>query len=180
MNIHKNKTILSVILALILLIVGCRKKEDSSKQPNEQGAASHPATEKSINVVERPELEVPKDKPIPTEAILTAPVNLRARTVSGWKKVQLGEGQSLSRAVSYIEVSWDSVSGADSYNLYWSKAPNLTKATSDVIRNVASPYEHNIMTGTEVYYRIAAVKDDKESELSQEASTTAPTGFVRY
>ena len=182
MNTWKNTTLLSVILALILLTGGCRKKEDSSQQPNKQSVASQPTTEKSVigSTVENSELKGPSDKPTPTETALTAPANLRAHTTSGWKTVQLGEGQSLSRAVAYVKVSWDPVSGADSYNLYWSQSPNLTKATGTLIRNVTSPYEHDITTGAQVYYRVVAVKDNKESELSQEVSATTPTGFIRY
>jgi hypothetical protein len=182
MNTWKNTNILLVVLVFILLIGGCRKKEDSSQQPNEQGVASQTTSEKSDtgSTIDNPELKSPSDKSTPTETALTAPANLRAHTVSGRKTVQLGEGQSLSRAVAYVEVSWDPVSGADSYNLYWSQSPNLTKATGALIRNVTSPYEHDIKTGAEVYYRVATVKDNKESELSQEASATAPTGFVQY
>ncbi len=70
-----------------------------------------------------------------------------------------------------VTVSWASVSGADSYNLYWSNTLPVTSGTR--VTNVISPYDHAGLTnGTTYYYAVAAVKNGEERSISDEASAT--------
>jgi len=67
-----------------------------------------------------------------------------------------------------VTVSWDPVSGATSYNVYWSTSPGVT--TSDTkITGVANPYTHTGLTnGTTYYYVVTAKNSYGESSVSSE------------
>lgn len=147
-----------VILWIITVSVSsCRKREGS-----EQKSESPQTAEKLV-----------------VENHANPPSNLRARNVSGRKTINLGNGSSLSRYVSYVEVTWDPVADADSYTLYWSKSPNITKETANVITDVKSPYEHDVQIYKgELYYRISAIVKGEETQLSDEVSVSAPSQFV--
>ena len=71
-------------------------------------------------------------------------------------------------------ISWASVVGASSYNIYWSYVPNVT--TSDTkIAGVTSPYVHSpLLAGVPVYYIVTSVGPlyDVESVASNEVSAT--------
>ena len=57
-----------------------------------------------------------------------------------------------------ILVSWDPVSGADSYNIYWSTTAGVTTANRSKITKAASPYTQMPLTnGTTYYYIVTAV-----------------------
>lgn len=69
-------------------------------------------------------------------------------------------------------LSWDPVSGATSYNLYWSTTSG-NAASGTQISNVTSPYTHTSLTnGTTYYYVLTAVGTGGESSPSTEASGT--------
>lgn len=84
-------------------------------------------------------------------------------------------------------VSWDAVSGAKSYNIYYSTTKGVTdgfKASSGKIENATSPYTVTGLTnGTVYYFEVTAVNSSGESGLSTEVSTTPepipaiPTGI---
>ena len=70
-----------------------------------------------------------------------------------------------------ITVTWDAVTGATRYNLYWSKTPGVTKGTGTKIADVSSPYEHTgLDDGDTYYYVITAENATDESEISSEVS----------
>lgn len=86
-------------------------------------------------------------------------------------------------SINLIQISWDSVTGAASYNIYWDVVPGVTKATGNKIENAVSPYNHTGLLGrTTYYYAVSSVdKFDQESGLSAEVSAMArgpklPTG----
>ena len=57
-----------------------------------------------------------------------------------------------------VTLSWNSVAGANSYNLYWSTSAGLTLNTGTQIAAVASPYVHTGLTdGVAYYYFVTAV-----------------------
>ena len=82
-------------------------------------------------------------------------------------------------------VSWTSVTGATSYNLYWSTSSGVTTSNGTKISGVTSPYSHTGLTnGTTYYYIVTAVNAGGESSASGQASATpqvpiagAPTGL---
>ncbi|MBN1961533.1 MAG: fibronectin type III domain-containing protein [Deltaproteobacteria bacterium] len=69
-------------------------------------------------------------------------------------------------------ISWDAVSGAVTYNLYWSTASGVSKSSTQ-IADVTSPFIHlPLVNGVPIYYAITAVDANVESSLSQEVSAT--------
>ena len=93
-------------------------------------------------------------------------------------------GVSATSGNTQVSISWGSVTGADSYNIYWSTTSGVTKATGNKFTNVTSPYVHTELTnGVPVYYVVTAVNSAGESAESAQASATpvpaipaAPTG----
>ena len=75
----------------------------------------------------------------------------------------VGDGQ--------VTISWNAVSGATSYNIYWSTTSGVTKSTGTKISNVTSPYTHSGRTnGAAYYYVVTAVNDFGESVESSQVS----------
>lgn len=67
-------------------------------------------------------------------------------------------------------ISWDAVSGADSYNLYWKLASGVT-LTDTTVSGVTSTFTHTGLTnGYTYHYAVTAVNPAGESALSAEAS----------
>jgi fibronectin type 3 domain-containing protein len=84
-----------------------------------------------------------------------------------------------------VTVSWSNVSGATSYNVYWSVTSGVTIANGTKIANATSPYVHSGRTnGTQYYYVVTAQNAIGESVASGQVSATpapnpppaAPTG----
>ena len=73
-------------------------------------------------------------------------------------------------------ITWASVPGARSYNLYWSTTAPVTKQNGQKIAGVVSPYRHTgLENGLRYYYVITAVHDQGEScECSQVSCTPKP------
>lgn len=67
--------------------------------------------------------------------------------------------------------SWDAISGATSYNIYWGTAPGVTKATGTKIEGATNPYTQNdLTTGTPYYYIVTAVFSLGEGPASSEVT----------
>ncbi len=84
-----------------------------------------------------------------------------------------------------VTISWNSVSGATSYNLYWSTSPGVSKAsyTEKIFNGTISPLTHTgRINDTTYYYVVTAVNSCGESNESSQVSATpgrppsAPTG----
>ena len=72
-----------------------------------------------------------------------------------------------------VSLAWSNVTGATSYNVYWSAAPGVTKATGGLLPGVSSPHDHTgLANGTPYYYVVAATNASGESVESQEVSAT--------
>ena len=72
-----------------------------------------------------------------------------------------------------VSISWNSVSGATSYNIYWSTTTGITKTTGTKISNATSPYTHTSLTnGTTYYYVVTAENSYGESSESSQLSAT--------
>lgn len=73
-----------------------------------------------------------------------------------------------------ITLEWESIWGADSYNIYWSTEPGVTKLDGIMITNVVSPYIHSeLVNGVTYYYVITSVFANSESTVSKEVSAVA-------
>ncbi|MFA6431154.1 MAG: SGNH/GDSL hydrolase family protein [Candidatus Margulisiibacteriota bacterium] len=84
---------------------------------------------------------------------------------------------------SEITISWNAVSGATSYNLYWKTSNGVTILNGTKISGAARPYTHLDRTnGTAYYYIITAVKNATESAASSQVSATpsAPVAVSKY
>jgi len=79
-----------------------------------------------------------------------------------------------------VTISWDNVSGATSYNIYWSQSTGVTPANGTLISNTVSPHIHTGLTfGTTFYYIVVAVNEAGEGIPSGEVSaqSTLPLPF---
>jgi len=83
-----------------------------------------------------------------------------------------------------VSISWSSVSGATSYNIYWSTSSGVTKTTGTKITGVTSPYTHTGLTnGTTYYYVGTQVNSYGESSESNQVSGTpwdSTAGLIGY
>jgi len=105
---------------------------------------------------------LPADSPPPT-----APAAPTGTTATG------GDNQAT--------VSWSAVTGATSYNVYWSTTSGVTTTTGTRIAGVSSPFVHTGLTASTAYfYVVTAVNGAGESGASVQASATtnAPTAAV--
>jgi len=73
-------------------------------------------------------------------------------------------------------ISWPSVSGATTYNIYWSTASGVTTSTGTKISGATSPYSHvGLQNWTTYYYLLTAENGTGQVWQSSELSAT-PTG----
>ena len=101
-------------------------------------------------------------------AVLPAPTGVSATP---------GDGQ--------VTVSWNSVPGATSYNLYYRDGPSVNKANGTLVAGVSSPHVVGGLTNGQLYaFAVSAVSAGVESDLSIVVTATptgpilAPTGAV--
>ncbi len=82
-------------------------------------------------------------------------------------------GISATAGDGQATISWNAVSGATSYNIYWSTTSGVSKTNGTKISNATSPYVHTGRTnGTTYYYVVTAVNGYGESGESSQVSAT--------
>ncbi|MDH3716395.1 MAG: fibronectin type III domain-containing protein, partial [Gammaproteobacteria bacterium] len=82
-------------------------------------------------------------------------------------------GLNASPLVQGVQLSWSTVSGADSYNVYWSTSTGVTPQTGTLVAAVSSPYTLLSLTaGTGYYFVVTAVNAGGEGQASAEVSST--------
>lgn len=83
-------------------------------------------------------------------------------------------GVVAAAADGQVTLSWNSVAGATSYNLYWSTSRTISKDTATAIADVTSPYTHSGLTNdVTYYYLVTAVTGGYEGFASDVAWATA-------
>ncbi len=86
-------------------------------------------------------------------------------------------GVSAAGGAEQVTVSWPAVTGAASYNIYWSTTPGITTLTGTRIAGVTSPFVHTgRIASTAYFYIVTALNSAGESGPSVQAAatTTAP------
>lgn len=82
-----------------------------------------------------------------------------------------------------IELTWDAVSGAASYNLYWSLFPGVTTSDNQITGILTNSYSHcGLKEGTTYYYIVTAVGSTgiESTDTSNEASATCVLDVTEY
>ncbi len=80
---------------------------------------------------------------------------------------------------SRITLRWNPVMDADSYNIYWSTTPGVSKVSGNKISGVTSPYIHKgRVNDTTYYYIITAVNSFGESVESLETEATPGRVYI--
>ncbi|MBE9564791.1 MAG: fibronectin type III domain-containing protein, partial [Proteobacteria bacterium] len=76
-----------------------------------------------------------------------------------------------------VTISWDSVIGATSYNIYWNTTGSVTTSDSQIV-TLTSPYDHTgLVNGTTYYYIVTAINSIGEGALSSEVSAIPSTNL---
>jgi len=74
-----------------------------------------------------------------------------------------------------ISLSWQTISGATTYNVYWSTTTGVTIANGTKIVGAMPPFTHTGLTpGTTYYYVVTADAGSTESAASTQVSAVAP------
>lgn len=88
-------------------------------------------------------------------------------------------GANASADNGHVLISWNEVSGATSYNVYWSTTSGVTKTSGTKITGTTTPYTHaNLTNGTTYYYIVTAVNSSGESVASAQTSATPAAGWI--
>jgi fibronectin type 3 domain-containing protein len=78
-----------------------------------------------------------------------------------------------------LTLAWQPVSGATSYNLYWSTTSGVTATSGTKLSQVSSPYLHNGLTpNTSYYYIVTALNSAGESNPSGQVSATTTAAAI--
>lgn len=88
-------------------------------------------------------------------------------------------GVSATGGQNQVTVTWQPVTGASSYNIYWSGTSGVTTANGTRISAATSPYlQTGLSAGTTYYYIVTAVNSVGESVASTQASATTSAPVV--
>ena len=79
-----------------------------------------------------------------------------------------------SAETKQITLTWDGVPGADSYNVYWSQFPGVTRRNGNKISDIKSPRAtiKGLNPGKTYYFVVTTVKGSQESPESNEIPFT--------
>ena len=122
------------------------------------------------------QLPVKEESPAP-------PQNVKAESIGGIRREPGpgGIGTVHATTVQDVEISWIPVENTDSYNIYWSDTPGVTKEPGTRITNVSSPYVHRKLNpGRRYYYIVTSSSQGKESLASQQVSAKPEMGIVAF
>ena len=77
-----------------------------------------------------------------------------------------------SAETKQVALTWDSVPGATSYNVYWRASPGVTRQNGNKIENIKDPPTtiKGLKPDTTYYFVVTSVKGLEESQESAELS----------
>jgi len=88
-------------------------------------------------------------------------------------RVAAPSGLVATAADGQVTVSWQSVSGASSYDLYWSTSSDLSMSNGTQVASVTSPrVVTGLANGTTYYFRVAALSSSGYAAASATVSAT--------
>ena len=116
---------------------------------------------------------------------VTAPAepNPRQNVPPSAKAPDIPTGALALAGTNKLTLSWNSVSGATSYGIYWSTTPGVTAANGTRIVTADNSYIHRgLLPATGYYYIVTAVNDYGESAASGQfaATTVVADGSLAY
>jgi hypothetical protein len=165
----KNINMIAIPLLSILLITGCGGSDTVSEDKKQDNPAQTQNTDDENN---QDNNNKDSDTPDPDTLAPSKPGNV---------KVTGGEEE--------ITISWDTVTGADSYNLYLASDSSIGPSNyndltgGQKIENVSSPYTvSSLSNGTTYYAVVTAVNKNGESSASSRVDSTPEFlgGTVRH
>jgi fibronectin type 3 domain-containing protein len=87
-------------------------------------------------------------------------------------------GVTVTPGNGQVTISWTSVSGATSYNIYWATFTGVTPLNSFLKAGVTNPYtQKGLNNGSNYYYVVTAVNGNGESTASTQVSV-APSKVI--
>lgn len=88
-------------------------------------------------------------------------------------------GVSAAGGNTQVTLSWPAVTGASSYNIYWSTASGVSTSTGTRIAGATSPYVHTgLADGSAYFYVVTAVNALGESAASAQATATTSAAAI--
>ena len=103
--------------------------------------------------------------------LAAAGCNDPANSSNGYVTPYAPNGVSATPGNGQVTITWSSVVGATSYNLYTSTTPRVTPANGTKVASVTSPYvDTSVTNGTPAYYVVTAVNPAGESPASEQVS----------
>ncbi len=90
-------------------------------------------------------------------------------------------GVTASGSTKQVTLSWSAVSGATSYNVYYSTTAGVTTSTGTKIAGATNPYvQTGLLDSTAYYYIVTAVNSAGESTASAQATATTTTAAPAF
>jgi|GEM_PF-3508740 len=92
--------------------------------------------------------------------------------------IQTPTNVAVTPGIGKNTISWSSVSGANSYNLYYSTSSGVSKTNGTKISGVSSPYSHSgLSNGITYYYVVTAVSISGTESFSSPQKSGSPVGY---
>lgn len=85
-------------------------------------------------------------------------------------------GLAATVAPGQVTLTWQAAQRAASYKIYWNTTGSVTAADNSIVAGGLTHTHTELTNGTTHYYRVSAVNDTGESDLSSEISATPSSG----